>query len=180
MKKLIIGAIVGGIIVFLWQSLSWTVLNIHQSANQYTSKQDTILNFLSSHFSESGEYFMPGLPANATSDEMTKSMEVNAGKPWAKIAYHSSLDVNMTGNMIRLVLVNILMVALVVWLLQKMTAPAFTTILLACLAIGLVAFINIPYTYHIWYKSRDVNGYLIDAIASWGLCGIWLGWWLRK
>jgi hypothetical protein len=180
MKKLIIGAIVGGIIVFLWQLLSWTALNLHQSANQYTAKQDTILNYLSSHFTESGEYFLPGYPPNASAEERTKLMEAAAGKPWVKIAYHSSMNVNMVGNMVRLALVNMLMVGLLIWLLQKINAPAFSTILLACLAIGVIAFINFPYTYHIWYETKDVNGYLLDAFASWGLCGIWLAWWLRK
>jgi hypothetical protein len=180
MKKLIIGAVVGGIIIFLWQSLSWTALNLHQRANQYTASQDTILNYLSSHFSEDGEYFLPTYEPNATSEEMSRHMEAAAGKPWAKIAYHKALNVNMMGNMVRLLLVNILMVGLVIWLLQKINTPAFSTIILSCLAIGIIGFINVPYTYHIWYESRDVNAYLMDAVASWGLCGLWLGWWVRR
>ncbi len=180
MKKLIIGALVGGIIIFIWQFLSWPVLNLHQSANQYTPKQDSILNYLNSHFSEDGEYFMPGHPPNVTSEERTKLMEAASGKPWVKIAYHKAMNVNMVGNMIRALLVNILMVALLIWILQKISAPGFSTILLACLFIGIIGFIYFPYTYHIWYETQDVNAYLIDAVAAWGLCGIWLGWFLRR
>ncbi len=42
MKKTIIGAIVGGIIIFAWQFLSWGPLNLHEAQQQYTPKQDTI------------------------------------------------------------------------------------------------------------------------------------------
>lgn len=46
MKKLIVGALVGGIIVFIWSFLSWGLLNLHSAGQQYTPKQDSILAYL--------------------------------------------------------------------------------------------------------------------------------------
>jgi predicted cobalt transporter CbtA len=48
MKKLIIGGLVGGILLFLWQTLSWTVLNLHAKEYQQAPAQDSVLNFLNS------------------------------------------------------------------------------------------------------------------------------------
>jgi hypothetical protein len=33
---------------------------------------------------------------------------------------------------------------------------------------------------HIWYPMFDIRAYLIDAVVSWGLVGIWLGWWMNR
>ena len=57
---------------------------------------------------------------------------------------------------------------------------ASINVLMACLFTGLIVFINEPYNQFIWYKIFDVRAHLIDALASWGLCGIWLGWWMGR
>jgi hypothetical protein len=66
------------------------------------------------------------------------------------------------------------------WIIGRMKTPTFTSIVITALFIGLIAFTDMPYTSHIWYKSFDLNAHLVDVLASWGLCGIWLGWWLRR
>ncbi|MGZ3847232.1 MAG: hypothetical protein ACXVBH_14315, partial [Flavisolibacter sp.] len=58
--------------------------------------------------------------------------------------------------------------------------PGFGTILGAAVVVGLVAFLNEPYTGFIWYKTFDIWAYFFDAIVSWGLTGLWLAWWLRR
>ena len=47
MKKQLIATLVAAIILFVWQFLSWSLINVHSAEMSYTSKQDTILNFLS-------------------------------------------------------------------------------------------------------------------------------------
>jgi hypothetical protein len=46
MKKVIIGSLVGGLIIFMWQTMSHVAFNLHEPVQQYTAKQDTILHFL--------------------------------------------------------------------------------------------------------------------------------------
>ena len=129
MKKWIIGTVVGAILTFAWQTISWTALDLHRNAQQYTPKQDSILQFLGTQFTESGDYFMPNLPEGASAEEHEKLMNTSAGKPWAKISYHTSWEASMTANIIRGFLVNLIMVAFMVWILMKMNAPSFSTIL---------------------------------------------------
>ena len=69
MKKLIIGALVGGLILFFWQFLTFGPLNIHASANMHTANQDAILECLSANLSEDGTYFIPRLPVGASGEE---------------------------------------------------------------------------------------------------------------
>jgi hypothetical protein len=180
MKKLVIGSIVGGILIFIWQTLSWTVLDLHHANQEYTPKQDSILSYLNSQFSEDGSYMMPHYPKGASNEEMQKLMEAAKGKPWVQIQYHKSMDINMGVNIGKGLVVDIIMVAFLCWILMKLPAAGFGTIFTACLFTGVVVFINSPYTIHIWYPKADIMAHFIDAIVSWALCGIWMGWWLNR
>lgn len=180
MKKTVIGSLVGAIILFLWQFVSWTAAELHRPAQAYTPKQDSIMQFLNSQFTEDGSYFLPTYPEGASMEEQQKLAEACIGKPWAQIHYHKSMDMNMGMNMGRGLAINIVILLLVCWLFKQMSSPSFTTILSATVAIGLIVFFNRPYTNHIWFQSRDLMAYLIDAIVGWGLTGLWLGWWLKR
>jgi len=182
MKKAIIGAIVGGIIIFAWQFLSWGPLNLHEAQQQYTPKQDSILAYLGTQFSEDGAYFMPGFPPGASSDEMEKLMKDMEGKPYAQVVYRKSMaGMNkMYVNMVRSLLVDIFIVWLLCWLLLKIPVRSFSTVFLGALGTGLIVFLNAPYTMHIWYGSFDLMAHFIDVLGEWGITGLWLGWWLTR
>ncbi len=180
MKKLLIGALVGGIIIFLWQFISWAALNLHHASQEYTPKQDSILSYLNTQFSEDGAYLLPAYPKGISREEMEKQMELTKGKPWAQIQYHKALNVNMGLNIVRGFLADIIMVAFLCWILFKLSTPGFGTIFTTCLFTGIIVFINSPYTIHIWYPKADIWMHFFDALISWSLCGIWLGWWLGR
>jgi len=180
MKKTLVASIVGGIIIFIWQFLSFALINFHKPAQNYTDKQDAIMNFLNTQQLPEGGYFLPNIPDNSTSAQREQAMKEAEGKPWAIVQYHHTLKNNMVMNMIRGLLVNIIIVFLFCWLLKKMAAPRFNTIVLSALAIGLIVFLNAPYTGAIWYESFDTWAHLADAIVSWGIVGLWLAWWLGR
>lgn len=182
MKKQIIGAIVGGIVLFGWQFLTWGPLNLHEAQQKYTPKQDTILSYLTSQFSEDGAYMMPTFKPGTPRDEMEKEMKAREGKPWASVIYHKEMPgmSKMFMNMGRSLLVDMFAVFLLCWLLTKITMPSFSTILIGCLGTGLIVFLTSPYLMHIWYGSFDIMAHFADNMISWGITGIWLGWWLRR
>ena len=182
MKKTIIGAIVGGIILFVWQFLSWGALNLHQAQYKYTPKQDSIVAYLGTQFSEGGGYMMPTFAPGASEEEIKKQMKDCEGKPWAQVVYHKSMPGmnTMFMNMGKSLVVNIVIIWLLCWLLVKIPSPSFGTIFIGTLGTGLIVFLNVPYTLHIWYESFDLMAYFTDSIVSWGVAGLWLGWWLRR
>jgi hypothetical protein len=179
MKKLMIAGIVGGLILFVWQTLSNTVLNTHTQALQYTSKQDSIMSFLNQQLDAEGRYLMPRLPEGASMDDYNAHAKEWQGKPWAIISYKKSQDTNMVMNMIRTLLVDFVVVWLLAWILLKIPQRRMGTIFFATLFTGIIIFLNSFYTQYIWYQEAGLNGYLIDALISWGLCGLWLGKYLK-
>ncbi|HMO31940.1 MAG TPA: hypothetical protein PKE63_03065 [Lacibacter sp.] len=180
MKQWIIGSLVGALLIFTWQFASWTFLNLHHPQQKYTPHQDTILAFLSEHLGADGGFYLPSTPKRATMEEQQALMEQSIGKPWAQVFYHKAMKDNMNRNMLRGVLINLVVVLLFMWVLQLMQHRSFRSILLASLAVGLIVFFNEPYTTHIWFETFDLNASLVDALVSWGLVGIWLGWWMKK
>jgi hypothetical protein len=180
MKKTIVGALVGAIIIFLWQFLSWTVTGLHRQGAQYTPKQDSILSYLSTQFSEDGAYMLPSFPDGTSMEDQKKMGEAATGKPWAQVYYHKVMKSDMGSNMGRGFLVNLVMVWLACWIFSKLNGPSFGTIFLSSVFIGLIVFLNSAYTMHIWFQTKDINAYLIDALVAWGVTGIWLGWWMKK
>lgn len=179
MKRTLIGAIVGGLLIFIWQFLSFALLDLHRPAQNYTPNQDVILQTLAANLEKEGGYILPNLPSGASQDDHTKLMEQANGKPWASIQYHKSHKASVSAmvmNMVRGFLSNVIMVILLLFILNKINLKSFGTMFASCLAVGLITFINQPYTGNIWYEFFDIWAYLIDSLVSWGLCGIWLGW----
>ncbi len=175
MKKLGIGALVGGIILFLWQFLSWSMLNIHSSMQTYTPKQDEVLKYLNENLDE-GFYFMPNTPPG---QDAAQTMEAYAGKPWAQVYFHKAMNYNMGANMIRGFIVDIFAVYLLIWVLLRMGNADFKTILLSSLAVGFIGYLSNTYINSVWFETKTI-GDLIDSVVAWGLVGSWLGWWLKR
>ena len=116
MKKVIIASVIGGLILFVWQFLSWTILDLHRPMQNHTPKQQEILSFLGENLEE-GNYLLPTLPVGTSWEEGEKQMKEAMGKPWAEIRYHKAMNTNMGMNMARGFLVDMIVVFLLCWFL---------------------------------------------------------------
>jgi hypothetical protein len=177
-KKLIIGVLVGALLVFVWQTLSWTMLNLHGSSQKYTPNQDSILEMLGTQLDE-GSYFLPTYKPGATDAEMEAAMTGSMGKPWAQISYHKEMKMNMGMNMFRGFVVDLFAVFLLCWLLMKIPGLDMKTTIMSSVAVGVIGYLTTEYTNSIWFETNSIPD-LVDAVISWGLCGTWLGYWLNK
>jgi hypothetical protein len=182
MKKWVIGSLVGAIIVFAWQALSWMLMDLHSAEHKYTDAQDQILSTLNSSNLEEGTYVLPNSKPGSTTEQMKQNWKNADGKPWAMITYGKTVDTDMTGPMVMGFVINIILVLLVISILVRGGLPSFIGIVTGCVAVGVFAFLWEPYMGHNWYHIpwSSIFAHLIDSIVAWGLCGIWLGWWLRR
>ena len=179
MKKLLIGGLVGGILVFAWQTLSWTMLNLHESEYKQAPNQDALITSLGQL--EEGQYMVPRVNENASTKEMEDFQKkmLDEKKPWAVINYHKVYETDMVMNIVRGLLVAIIAALLVCWVLIKQNST-FGTTFISSILIGVAGYLFIPYSGHIWFQTPGATTHLIDALVSWGLCGLWLGWWLNR
>ncbi|MDB4727467.1 hypothetical protein OAF63_01645, partial [Saprospiraceae bacterium] len=173
-----IASLVGGIILFFWQFLSWSMLNVHGAEMTYTPNEDKILEVLSENLTE-GSYFLPGIPPETPSEEHEALMMSNIGKPWVQIQYHESMSMAMGMNMFRAFVIDVLAIFLLTWILLKIPNLDFKTTLLSSLAVGAIGYLTITYLNAVWFETNTI-GHLIDLVVSWGLVGTWLGWYLNR
>ncbi|MFT4665176.1 MAG: glycerol uptake facilitator-like aquaporin [Gammaproteobacteria bacterium] len=179
MKKQLIGALVGGLILFMWQFASWGPGNIHASMMQHTPNQDALIADISKHLTEDGTYFVPRAPLDASEEEMNAQMANQTGKPWAMVSYHKSYEATFGINLIRGFIIDVLAVFFLCWVLMRMRDLDMKTALITSLMIGAIGYLTISYLDTIWFKNNSIP-YLIDTVVSWGLIGAWLGWWLPR
>jgi hypothetical protein len=179
MKKYLIGAVVGGIILFAWQGLSWMLLGVHDDHMKYNAGQDQIMSALSANIKEDGLYMLPSAPTKKEQQEMMEKME---GKPWASVIYHSSMKTDMTMMFVRSILVNIFLVISLIYMLTRGGTPIGRRVFAASVAFGLATWLWSMYMGHIWFDLpwHMIKGDLIDSVAAWALVGLWLGWWLNR
>ncbi len=180
MKKILLGAVVGGVIIFIWQAVSQMALNLHEPGQRYTAKQDSILNVLSKTLKDGGGYMLPRPENTSSIEEVEQFTKQIQGKPWARVIYYPSYNMNMIESMGRGLATNILIVFLFLTLVNRFKHKKFTPIFISSLFVGIISFSNTFYTNHLWYPSYEIRADFIDAIVSWGLCGIWLGLLMRE
>lgn len=181
MKRYLIGSLVGGILLFAWQSIAHMGMHHHDAAYKMVPNENAVMAALNSSITAEGQYLLPGMNPNASEEEQQKYNEAVANKPWAIITYHPAYNMNMTTNILR-GFCNAILCALLFIIIIGKNSGRFMPILLKAIGFGFFAFMYVWYNQNIWMQTPwDVlQGELIDHFIAWALCGAWLGWWLPK
>ena len=171
MKRKLLFSLIGAIVIFAWQFLSYAMPNFHKSAARYTPAQDSILNMIEKQGLKEGMYFLGQPDPSLSQAEQQAAMEKMDGKPWAIINYHETNTMSMAMNMTRGFLVCFVISFLLFWLFLQQKNPTLMNRLFLALAVGMIGFFFVPYTNFIWYKAPDIFAHFADAIVPWVILG---------
>jgi len=177
MKKLIIGTLVGGLILFIWQFMSFGMMDLHYGQMAHTPAQEEILEVLEANLTD-GEYYMIRAP-KGDMDQQNELMEERIGKPWAMVQYHSVLEHSFGMNLFRALIINCLAAFILCWILMNYAKLDMKASIFTSLGIGIIGYLVINYLDSIWFKTGTMPD-LLDAIVPWTLMGGFLGWWLPR
>ena len=182
MKKWLVGSLVGAILLFAWQFVSWAGANLHAKEFKHVSSQEQLMTAISSGITEDGQYLLPQAAPTATAEEKQKQMEQLNGKPVATIIYKASYNTDMVTPIIRSFAVDFVLVLLMIFLIGRTNALSLGNVWMCSLAIGFIAWLWYPYTEHIWFQKpiEIVTGALMDWFVGYSLVGLWLGFWLPR
>jgi hypothetical protein len=72
LKSLVLGTILGGLVAFLWSSISWEVLTWHEKPILSFQNDEEVSKMIRSHTTESGMYIVPGAPSMETMSKEQK------------------------------------------------------------------------------------------------------------
>ena len=176
MKNPIVYTLVGGLVLFVWQFLSFAAINLHGEAQTYTEKDQQILEFLDSIDLEPGMYAL-GAPSDAerTDPALQEAyLERMEGQSWAQLNYQAAWSNDMTGNLLRSLVMNLLTAFLLFWMMKNLADPTLARRVMLAVFVGWAGFMFFPYSNFIWYKKPDIWAHLIDGTVPFALLG-WLG-----
>jgi len=178
MKKMLTGAILGAIFLFIYQFLSWGALELHYSQMQHTPNQAEILEALDGKL-EPGVYMLPRTAQGAPQEEAEALYEQYLGKSWARIEYHDDLNYSMGMNLIRGFVVNFVACLLLMWLLMQFREVNMSKSIIAALSVGSIGFLTSTYLNSIWFELNTLPD-LLDVLISWVGVGAILGFIVPK
>jgi hypothetical protein len=171
MKRHLLFSLIGAVIIFVWQFLSFAMPNFHKSSMTYTPAQDELLQKFKELGLQEGMYLLGQPNPSSSGEEQKAAMKSLDGKPWAVINYQAENSMAMAMPMIRGFLVCFVLSFLLFWIFTQQKVPTIKNRLYLALAIGLIGFLFVPYTRFIWFKEPDIFAYLADAIVPWAILG---------
>ena len=179
MKAFTLATVAGGLILFVWQFLSFAAINLHGPAQEYTPLDREILAHLAELNLEEGMYALGSPSPEERADPEGLGADYMArmeGQPYGVLNYQHEWRGDMTPNLLRSLVMNLLTAALLAWLVGKLNASTLTTKVGLCVAVGFVGFMFYPYSTFIWFKNPDIVAHMIDAVVPFALVGALNHW----
>lgn len=161
-KSILLGAVLGGIVLFVWSALSWMVLPWHEMTMSGFKNDKAVSDVISANAEKSGVYFSP-------SDQD----RLGAG-PLVYAAVRREGMTSMAKPMVVGLLVDILCAALVSWLVLQTAGKSLLAkvgfVMVLALAIGIFERISDA---NWWGFPPAYTALLIaDLVVGWCLAGL--------
>lgn len=166
------GALVGGLIFFIWTNISWMAIGWHNSYISQSPNEDSFAQAIQTEIQESGLYL---IPYHDGSDPEAAMAKMEQG-PFAYMMIHpNGKESNMGVFMIRSLIMNFLMAGLATWLLLQTTGLSLVKRALFVGVVGLAggawpsfAFWNwwgFPMQYFIVHAMDTALGWTVTGFA---------------
>lgn len=176
MNKTVLGAIIGGAILFVWSFMAWTVLPLHSPTLHRIGGEDEVVAMLRSHLEKKGVYMFPGSPGAETGAEEAWAEKVKRG-PNGYIVYDpAGADPFMPMQMLYGLILDILSAWVVCWFLARSVAlnASYVGRVAFCAMFGLFAALFSSLLAWNWMgvATDYTSAMIIDAIVGWILAGL--------
>jgi len=184
MKRIMIATLVGAVLLFVYQFISWEISPIHENSYKYVADQDTITSYLSKHLKEDGVYALPMMLPGAPKSDREAFMKKYVGQPEAMITWHNKMGGEMGMQMVMGFVIDLIAVLIVASLLLR-TLTIFSTFFAKLRVVMSFSFFVIFQTTlmnYNWFNApwHNLKGDIIDSILAWLIVGCWLAWYTGR
>ncbi len=177
MKVLIKGALIGGLVAFIWMNFSWMVLPWHGMTLSTLPNEAPVAESLKNNVTESGLYILPWT-ADHTEEAMGAVNQKMEKGPYAYMVVHpAGFKKNMGKMMLFGLLFNVLIAFILTYLLTKTRGLSYIQkvgfVKMAAVAGALV--IVVPNL--IWWQFPLAYTLvtIVDTAFTWGFAGLAIG-----
>jgi|ERR1041385_6724826 hypothetical protein len=176
MKRIILAAFLGGLIVFIWSAIAHIATPLGMAGLSMFPDDKPMLDAFKTNVPKSGMYFFPGMDMShkpTEAEQKAWEARIQAG-PTGLLVITTGPGSAMTPRQLILELVTNIIGAYIAAILAAMMVG--TTMRRAC-AIALLAIfasVSLSLSYWIWYgfPSAFVLGELVTELVGWFLAGI--------
>lgn len=177
MKQLLLAALVGGIILFMWGWLSWSVVPIHASTIKTIENEEAVVSTMHVNMTQEGVYAFPGMPAaddQTAVDEWTQKYKQG---PVGMVIYNPEGSEPMMGSqMFAGFIISMISAYFAAWFLSRSTAVSSTYFARVAYFGMLGIFISVVSHLVNWnwmgYPLDYTVGWVMDAVIGWILAGL--------
>jgi hypothetical protein len=182
--RLILAAVLGGVVMFAWGAFSHMVLNLENGVFKPMPNEDAVSAAMKANISADGVYFMPGIDMMAKPSEAEQeawAAKAKAG-PTAFVVYHQLGDDVFTPKQFATQFGSNLGSALIAAIILMFAGVGFARGVIITTLIGLAGWIAILIPYWNWYKFpfEFVRVDLIDQVVGWFLGGLVVAFFMRR
>jgi hypothetical protein len=176
MKRVIIGGIVAGVVVFVWGAVSHMALPIGTMGIRVISNEETVVEPVKKAIKEPGFYIFPGkdMHRELTESEQKEWMDKYQKGPTGILIVHPEGGEAMSPRQLGTeVATNILCSLLAAFLLSHVRATYPRRVLFVTL-LGIFGFITVSVPYWNWYgfPLDFTAAEAIDQVVGWFLAGL--------
>lgn len=175
MKRILIAALVGGIVVFVWSSIAHILLPLGEMGLSTIPNEGPVLEALRSSIQKDGLYFFPGMEmGKKPTPEEQKAWEAKilAG-PTGILVYNTKGEAMSPRQLGGEFLSNVLAAAVAAFI-ASLLAAAYARRVLAIALLGLFGWLSLLVSYWLWYgfPSSYILGEGITEVVGWFLAGL--------
>ena len=170
MKRIIIAAIVGGVVFFIWSA------GMHMSPvgmMGITSLPDAALECLKTSVPGTGFYFFPGVVKNPTPEQQKEWEQKLASGPYGILVYTAAASAAMSPQRLLLELLTNILAAFIAACIVAMIAAPLAKRAFVVMLLGVFGWLSLTLSFWIWYNfpATWVVGEAITEIVGWLIAG---------
>jgi hypothetical protein len=182
--RVILAAVLGGIVMFGWGAVSHMVLNIDADVFKPIQNEAAVASAMKENIPADGMYFVPGLDMtrHPTDEEMAGFSAKYKQGPTAFIVFHQAGGDLMSPMQFGTQFAACLVTALLGAMILAFASVGFARGVIISLMIGLAGWVSMSVPYWNWYKfsAAFIRGELIDQVVGWFLAGLVMAFILRR
>ncbi len=180
LKSLVKGGLLGGLTIFLWGAVSWTVLSWHDMATNVFSNEDMVAQAIMANAPKPGVYFMPSVrnEPGATSEQRKAMMAAAEQRMEKGPAVFAAIRLAGTASMAPFLLtgivISILGATFGTYLLLKTQGLSYFGrvgfMTMFALTAGVVCFL--PFWNWFGFSAAYTLVSILDLVIGWFLAGL--------
>ena len=184
MIRVLLAALVGGLVMFCWGAFSHMVLPFAEAGVKSVPNEAAVTSALQTNIPEPGFYFLPGMENmhNATDEQQAAWTAKYEKGPTAILVYHPTGETPMSAKQLGTEFLSNVLAALFVALIMSFSGAGFIRRVEIATLVGAAGWASISLSQWNWYRfpTPVILAEGFDQIVGWLITGIAMSFFIKR